>query len=696
VNWLHLKELTLKDFGPFEGTHKVQFPKAGFYLVRGKVSETGAGSGAGKSYLLKAISHLFGGCKDPATELQSWFTKEPPEASAIIETSKGDIVVKRRKGLSISGELYKEPIKGNAGEAELDQIFGMSEEARAICTYRGQRKPGLFLSLSDENKKTFLWNLLELGAYEKVANAAQEKVKKLEAELVTQSSQADFCFTALVNGRESLNMAELALGALQPFDPAALQELKTQIEKKRNELANNQRAAEAIRLRSSNELEAVLAVNRAKIKKAYEAKEPIEITGLKTTLDGVRKSLDEAKEKDAASALQISKQRNELNISINSLRSAVSHRVKIQKDLDAAHIRAKTLSSQKCSECKREWVGSDAEATLADVKKTILGLQDALLDIQVKEDELAGQVVRLQGIKPHEADPNIAVLQDNLAAIAENIKTKTNAFEAARRQRIFDLEQEDKKTKEQFAIDLARNLQAVTQFETAIQGALRSDLSEEQTLVSLKSQAEVKKAVVNERKLLAASLETSHKVAVEKRDQTKQALNLEKDVVALVGRQGFLGSIVEEVLVEIAAAANDILSQVANVRHLSVDFETEKVAETTGNAKARITLCVFSRGRKVSFASGISGGMQIAVELAVDLAVGDVVSRRRGSWPNWLVLDECFDGLGGPDKESCLEMLQNHSGDRLILVVDHDSSFQGLFNNTIEIEMTDGRSRIVV
>jgi hypothetical protein len=685
----------LKDFGPFEGTHTVTLPKAGFYLVRGKVVETGAGSGAGKSYLLKAISYIFGGCKDPATELQSWFTEEAPGATAILETSKGDITVKRQKGLSISGGAYKEPIKGKAGESELDNIFGMTEEARAICTYRGQRKPGLFLSLSDENKKTFLWNLLELGAYEKVANAAQDKAKKFDAELMTQSSQAEFCFTALANGKESLHMAELALGAIQPFDQAALQELKTQIETKRKELANNQRAGEAIRFKASNELEAVLSVNRAKIKKAYEANEPIEITALKMTVEGVRKSLEETKEKDTAKALQTSKQRNELTVSINSLKSAVGHRIRVQRDLDAAHTRAKTLASQKCSECKREWVGVEAEATLTTVKKTVSDLQDALLDIQVKEEELAGQVLKLQEIKPHEADPNIAALQGNLAAITDNLKKKTEAFESARRQRITDLEQEDKKTKAQFAADLARDLQAVTQFETAIQGALQSDLSEEQTLVSLKSQAEVKKAVVNERKLLAASLERSYKAAVEKRDLTKQSLSLEKDVVALVGRQGFLGSIVEEVLVEIAAAANDILSQVANVRHLSVDFETEKVAETTGNAKARITLCVFSRGRKVSFASGISGGMQIAVELAVDLAVGDVVGRRKGSWPGWIVFDESLEGLGSSDKESALEMLKTQCQNRLVIVIDHNSEFQGLFDEVIEVLMVDGRSKIV-
>jgi DNA repair exonuclease SbcCD ATPase subunit len=151
---------------------------------------------------------------------------------------------------------------------------------------------------------------------------------------------------------------------------------------------------------------------------------------------------------------------------------------------------------------------------------------------------------------------------------------------------------------------------------------------------------------------------------------------------------------VEEILIEIAAIANDILSQVANVRHLSIAFETEREAVTTGNTVAKITPVIYSRGRKVSLSSGVSGGMRTSIELATDLAVGQVISRRRGSFPGFMILDEAFDGLGGAAKESCLEMLKTCANDRLILVVDHDAQFQGLFDQTITVNMVDGRSTL--
>jgi len=79
--------------------------------------------------------------------------------------------------------MYKEPVRGKAAEAELDFLFGMDKESRAIITYRGQRKPGLFLSLNDEKKKSFLWNLLELGVYEKAEEDTKKKISDLELEV---------------------------------------------------------------------------------------------------------------------------------------------------------------------------------------------------------------------------------------------------------------------------------------------------------------------------------------------------------------------------------------------------------------------------------------------------------------------------------------------------------------------------------
>ena len=173
----------------------------------------------------------------------------------------------------------------------------------------------------------------------------------------------------------------------------------------------------------------------------------------------------------------------------------------------------------------------------------------------------------------------------------------------------------------------------------------------------------------------------------------RKAVAAELDLHAMVGREGFLGVIFDDVLAEIAAATNAILARVANVRHVSFAFSSERETDS-GNIQRRISPVVTVEGRQVPLTSGISGGQQSGVRLAVDLGVGEVVAKRRGTYPGWLVLDESFDGLGRTSKESCLDMLSSYAQDRLILVVDHSTEFQSLFSTVIDVVSENGRSRI--
>ena len=696
MNWITLKSLKLNDFGPFVGTHTIELPTSGLCLIKGRVLETGDGSGSGKSYLLKGVSHLFGGCPDAATDLQSWFSEEAPEAEAVIETSKGNTKVKRKKGLSISGDAFKDTIKGKAGESELDKIFGMDKESRAIVTYRGQRQPGLFLSLSDEKKKSFLGNLLGLDVYEKVAKAAQDRAGKLETEVEQCLRQLNYIELNLVQAKEALTQAELEAEAFKPVDKEEYTSLVNRIETTKKLIQANQSKIETEKTNNNQELEAVLTTIKAKTKVIYQAKEPIEITGLKSSIEKLKKELDEVKDRDNAAKLAVSENRARLFTKIKELKAVIGHKPRIESALDTEEYKVSELNSKKCSECKRPWDGEEHQKTLQLYLTKIDHYKKELIVIANTQKELEDTEKEYNNTKDWVSDPRGKELQDLIVSTNTILKNKLELIESEKRQKIYDIEQEEKTIKNDFSLQLNQKLQGIVINNKELQDALECAVSEERRLMGVQSQYKVKRAVIAERLAQRDKLQASYQDALNKKEEVQKACYLERDIVALIGRQGFLGTIVEEVLVEIAAVANDILSQVANVRHLSIDFETEKEAITTGNITAKITPIVYSRGRKVSLTSGISGGMQVAVELAVDLAVGEVVSRRRGSYPNWLILDECFDGLGGPAKESCLEMLQNHAGDKLILVVDHDASFQGLFHNVIEVEMVDGKSRIVV
>jgi|WetSurMetagenome_2_1015567.scaffolds.fasta_scaffold22266_7 hypothetical protein len=663
LKWLKLKNLTIRDFGPFEGSHVIKFPESGLCLIKGKVVETGDGSGAGKSFLLKAIAHLFGGCKDSANDLQSWFTESAPEVTAEIETQQGVVVVGRHKGLSVASN---EKFKGKAASAELDKIFGMDEESRSIVTYRGQRQPGLFLSLSDEKKKSFLATLLGLTVYEIQAKAAQDKITRLEREYSEQSKKVEYVRSQVSDAQTSLEAAQTVAALFLSPGPEKLSVAKECIGNLKKLIQLLQQEIDKVKSDILTASEKELANIRAKISAVNKQSEPIEVGIAKKEISTLRSKADS------------------LKIQITTIKVFTSRKVGLVDNLTKAQYRNKILQEQTCSECKRVWVGPDAEVALQENVGTIATLQQKIVEIDAALLELAQNEAELFETNRH------------LATEESHLEQVSSSWKNTRQQELLALEQEEKNFKTRLVTEFRNSVSELTKTLEANKNALECATIDERKLVEADSQAKIKLAVVSERESQVANL--GDRLDVESRilDEKKNSLCLEKDIFALVGRQGFLGSIVEEVLVEIAAVANSILSQVANVRHLTIEFETEKEAVTTGNITARIVPVIYSRGRRVPFDSGVSGGQHAAIDLAVDLAVGEVVSRRRGSWPSWLILDECFDGLGGVAKESCLEMLQNYASDRLVLIVDHSSEFQGLFHSVVEIEMVDGRSRIVV
>lgn len=694
MNLQIIKKLTLRNFGPFEGSHVVELPTNGLVLVKGRVTETEDGSGSGKSYLLKGISYLFGGCPDPGTEIKCWYTDEPPEAEVELETSQGILTIKRKKGLSISGGPYKETVKGKAVEAELDKIFGMDENSRAISTYRGQRKPGLFLSQSDEKKKLFLSNLLGLDVYQKVAEEAKKKIDLFEKACITNLSAFEFQKQGYQKAQEELEKAQEELAKFPATILADVLRSESYITDLRACLNTITREIDKVRQEKQIVLDAILGTVKDKIQKLAAVGEPIELTALRNELQKQQQRLEKVREFDNNAKLEVQKQRSKLQLGITEKKAKVSERLKLEVEIRQLQQREGVLRQQKCSECKREWVGPESEKVLQQVTEQLqlkLAAFDNIKDAGYELSELEKQLREIVEPAPHPAGQQVV---ERINVLNQEIKDTLQKSQSERKDKLNALSTEEREIRAEFTNTLAQELQDIKAKETEAQNALDCAINENKTLVATKTSFLAQQAVVDKLVSQVQSQKGNLDKAITEKEKSEKELNLEKDVFALVGRQGFLGTIFEEVLAEIAAIANETLSQVSNVRHLSVDFETEKEA-ANGNITTRITPVVYSRGRKVSFSSGISGGMQTAVELAIDLAVGDVVSRRRGFYPGFLILDESFDGLGGTAKESCLEMLQQTATTKLVLVVDHDASFQGLFHSVIEIEQTDGRSRII-
>lgn len=169
-------------------------------------------------------------------------------------------------------------------------------------------------------------------------------------------------------------------------------------------------------------------------------------------------------------------------------------------------------------------------------------------------------------------------------------------------------------------------------------------------------------------------------------------VQLESDFVKVLGKEGFLGSIFDEVLAEIVQVINTKLSTVANMSTVTFDFKTE-VLNTKGVVKKSIVPMVTILGHE-SKISALSGGMLSSLELITDLAVKEVIERRTGKEIGFYFTDEAFNGQGQPTKEACLEILKTSASKKAFYIIDHHSEFKELFTQVIDIEMENGISKV--
>jgi DNA repair exonuclease SbcCD ATPase subunit len=82
------------------------------------------------------------------------------------------------------------------------------------------------------------------------------------------------------------------------------------------------------------------------------------------------------------------------------------------------------------------------------------------------------------------------------------------------------------------------------------------------------------------------------------------------------------------------------------------------------------------------------------VSLAVDLALSDVVTSRKGAQIGVLILDEYFKDLSETSMEKCLTLLEGRG--QPVLLIEHNSIFKNIVNNSIMVRLEDGTSSVEV
>lgn len=226
----------------------------------------------------------------------------------------------------------------------------------------------------------------------------------------------------------------------------------------------------------------------------------------------------------------------------------------------------------------------------------------------------------------------------------------------------------NKKSKAQYAIG---------QFKAPVLDAQTAKRNAESHLLTL---------VKNLKKTKELADEVEQKIGEQKALEVE--LYMTEHSAALVSRTGFLGAIFDEVLADINARANDLMSYIPNINTFTLNISSSAVTKA-GKVNKKIEKSVFKDGKKISIKT-LSGGQRTSIELCTDLAVREAIRSRSGSNLGWIALDESMDGLGIETKMAAIEVIKSKIKG-LIVIVDHSTEIKESFNKVIDVEF-DGRN----
>ena len=628
-NSIDLEYLEIENFRSIVQHERIALDGHGLVQIRGINRDTGGSSGVGKSSINLGIAYPLDYCPFPGTELQSWLTDKPMRVALGLRTPEHALESAR----GASG--MRLTVDGDTKKA----LKGKAAEA-ALRVHVGLT-PAMLAALTYRQQRsdgTFLSKtnveiqefFTEVLGLSPFETAIQVSQDRAKA-LDVRANQAQGRLEML--GKQLVaaqDELDQAKAAYTPQDPQSAQAALLVAQE---DVLKWKRLREAVSAKRS----------------AYQG----EFRQVLSSRTLAQKVVLEARSKEWMELVRIGLGKDALLREGNRL---LARRHDLQK--------SRSVSVETCPTCNRPWdQGNAHERHLKDLEDQDLSLGEQLASVSDK----------LQAVKV--AAEQEAALKTEVSQLQETIKS---------------LEAEAGK-------EFETNLKALdAAFEKA---NLQLSDAENNVRVFEKRISDIERGNGLAEGLIRLRTEAHAKVLVDVQNETDAHIGVcvelaaEKDFQAMVGREGFLGAIFDEVLAEVAEETNAIMARVPNISEVTLAFRSESLT-AKGKPVRAITPVVTIRGHEAPMKSGCSGGMLGAVYLAADLAVIDVVSRRLGVSPGWLVLDEVFEGLGPVEKEGYLEVLQVYAQKKLVLVVDHTTETKEYFRSHIDLVFQGGYTHI--
>lgn len=653
--------------------------RSGVTLIDGWNEDDQTPEGSGKSAILNAICWgLYG--KIPKDANIDDVIKEGEKTCTVQVVFDNGYVLRTRSPNELALVINDKTIRGKDAretQALIEDYVGLTFETFCQTIYFAQNYTKKFITANQEEKGKILSEVQDLGIFDKAGKEVRSLIKMEEDAITKLKHSQDLAMKDIELTKRDITAQEMAFDHVRQQRAQRIKNLTLQIENEEKSHARELlRQAEDILdvTRQMDEVQATLAQHQA------SKAELLQAVSTMVYDEPLEKSFQEANN-------QLMSQVGAINSELKNIDQLVAKRTNAEAQGKRYATRYKQLQTEKqknldfianptknCPTCNTQLEACDTSHATVEVARIdeeaasimeALTLLSAELDAPVPTKEDLNAKLREIGQQRLVNDAeisNIRAVKDRMTRAAAHL-TALDQNIAAQEKRLVSLAAEKAKAQEPLAID-------TTQLEK-LKAAL---LIESQPLTFDSGPLDTLKIKLHNTE---SNLEDFKRLTVEKNVHMARLENLKS------GFKEIKSYVFNSMLNEINARVQKYLVNLFEVP-VSVRFRNEEMKIETDVAYDGVP-----RGLGL-----LSGGQFRRVSLAVDLALSDVITARKGSKVGITIWDEYMKDLSESSMEKVLQIFEARP--QPTILIEHNSLFKNIVSNTVKVILENGTSRVEI
>jgi len=715
---LKLKTLKLKNIGRFTEQQTIEFDNLGNLVqVDAQNNNTGGSSGSGKSTIFNALDWLLGLSSLSTSTLQSRLTKDHMSVEGVFDWDGKEITIHRAKKLSIAVN-YQETIgSSKLTEELLDTIIGMPRDLFRPLLHKRQGEQGFFLQMTPAQMNSFLVDCLGLSSIRDKINLVDEKIKSINTDKTTHERSLDTLQGSLSATKSALE--SLGLEPKTGLTEGVLERIKGNLDRLRNLLS----------IRKTHHNQEVEFLNQKRPIITFNPFDRSDLDSITNEININQKAMDEvfnvAKSRNNTTKQEIDSLKTELknklseidlktNIKISELKRQFTELKRIEEAGINSQLRIEKINSDLlslkdgiCQTCQQEWMTDESEKEefrlteeleLHKVRVKagneavdgIRNLKTEILKVQYNDHKSTLSTIYStkigileEQLRPKEDGPELEALRELNYALMRLTERKLLEKDKEEQHGRIQVVENDRVMNE--FLSEQKNLRDLHQKETA---AITRNIERVNDLyIRHRSALESYNTSLERYKTSLSALESNQtnfnsKISDLnlKLTQIKEEIEIAEEVKRCL--KSYISCSFDDALYSISNTATKILRAIPTMSNATIRLEGTK--ETNAGAiKEQVNACLDNDGDISIPIKSLSGGERSAVDLAVDMAVCEMIQEKANKGIDLIILDEQFGGFDSVGIENALEMLRTVN--KRVLVVEHDSVAKEFVNDKITV-----------